>query len=68
MNKKVGLVFREEEFEGQDGQVHTSVKPFFAISYDKAEDAKIPAPKKLAEKGEAFDDFTTVSSDDDLPF
>ena len=68
VNKKVGLVFREEEFEGQDGQVHTSVKPFFAISYDKAEDAKIPAPKKLAEKGEAFDDFTTVSSDDDLPF
>ena len=66
VNKKVGLVFREEEFEGQDGQVHTSVKPFFAISYDK--DAKIPAPKKLAEKGEAFDDFTTVSSDDDLPF
>ena len=68
VNKKVGLVFREEEFEGQDGQVHTSVKPFFAVSYDKTEDAKIPKPKILAEKGEAFDDFTTVSSDDDLPF
>ena len=70
VGKKVGLVFREEEFEGQDGQVHTSVKPFFAISYDKAEEAKIPNPKKLAEKGEAFDDFATTvdTSNDDLPF
>lgn len=68
VNKKVGLVFREEEFEGQDGQVHTSVKPFFALSYDKAEEAKIPKPKILAEKGEAFEDFTTTSSNDDLPF
>lgn len=69
VNKKVGIVFREEEFEGFDGQVHTSVKPFFAISYDKAEEANIPAPKKLAQKGEAFDNFTTTASDnDDLPF
>ena len=69
VNKKVGLVFREEEFEGQDGQLHTSVKPFFAVSYDKAEEAKIPAPKKLAQKGEAFDDFSTnVADNDDLPF
>ena len=70
VGKKVGLVFREEEFEGQDGQVHTSVKPFFAVSYDKAEEAKIPNPKKLTEKGEAFDDFATTvdTSNDDLPF
>ena len=27
VNKKVGIVFREEEFEGYDGQVHTSTKP-----------------------------------------
>ena len=69
VGKKVGLVFREEEFEGQDGQVHTTVKPFFAVSYDKAEEAKIPNLKKLAEKGETFEDFTPVSdSNDDLPF
>lgn len=67
VGKKVGIVFREEEFEGQDGQIHTSVKPFFAVSYEKAEEAKIPNPKKIIEKGEAFDDFVTASSDD-LPF
>ena len=33
--KKVGLVFREEDFLGQDGQVHTAVKPFFAVSMIK---------------------------------
>lgn len=69
VNKKVGIVFREEEFEGFDGSVHTSVKPFFAVSYDKAEEANIPNPKKLAQKGEAFEDNTTIASDnDDLPF
>ena len=70
VNKKVGLVFREEEFEGQDGQVHTAIKPFYAISYDKAEEAKIPNPKKLPEKGEAFEDFidSATSENDDLPF
>lgn len=70
VNKKVGIVFREEEFEGYDGQVHTSTKPFFAVSCDKAEEAKIPNPKKVTQKGEAFDDFTTASAadNDDLPF
>ena len=70
VNKKVGFVFREEEFEGQDGEVHNTVKPFYALSYDKVEQAKIPNPKKLQEKGEAFEDFvnSVASDNDDLPF
>lgn len=70
VNKKVGFVFREEEFEGQDGQIHNVVKPFYALSYDKVEEAKIPNPKKLQEKGEAFEDFvnSVASDNDDLPF
>lgn len=68
--KKVGIVFREEDFLGTDGLPHTAVKPFFALSIDKAEEAKIPNPKKVTQKGEAFDDFTTASAadNDDLPF
>lgn len=65
VNKKVGLVFREEEFEGQDGQIHTSTKPFFAVSYDKAEEAKIPNKKVLTNKKQEDDMFT---ESDDLPF
>lgn len=70
VDKKIGLVFREEEFEGQDGQVHPAVKPFFAVSYDKAENAKIPKPKKIETKGDSFESFQTVSGDtgDKLPF
>ena len=48
----IHILFREEEFEGFDGAVHTSTKPFYAVSIDKVEEAKIPNPKKLAQKGE----------------
>lgn len=67
VNKKVGLVFREEEFLGTDGQVHIGVKPFFAISYDKAEEAKIPNKKVLSDN--QFDQaFDSAADNDDLPF
>ena len=69
VNKKVGLVFREEEFLGTDGQVHTAVKPFFAVSYEKAEEAKIPKPKILNDQQfESAFDSTIASDNDDLPF
>lgn len=57
VNKKVGLVFREEEFLGTDNQVHTAVKPFFAVAYDKAEDSKILNKKEISDVqiDQAFD-------------
>lgn len=70
VGKKVGIVFREEEFEGQDGQVHTSIKPYFAVSYDKAKEAKVPNPKKLQQTEQANNEFDLSEADDsdDLPF
>lgn len=71
VNKKVGLVFREEDFIGTDGQLHTAVKPFFAVSYDKAEDAKIPNKKEISDEqyDKLFDtNSNTTTEDDDLPF
>ena len=50
VNKKVGLVFREEEFIGTDGQVHIGIKPFYAVSYNKAEETKIPRKKEISEE------------------
>lgn len=69
LNKKVGLVFREK-FERFDGETKTATKPFYAISYNRTEEAKIPNKKELPQKGEAFEDFVnSVNSDnDDLPF
>lgn len=69
--KKVGIVFREEDFIGtMDGQVHTAVKPFYAVSYDKAEDAKIPNKKELSDNqyDQAFDSMSAAADNDDLPF
>ena len=71
VNKKVGIVFREEDFEGFDGQVHTSVKPFFAVSYDKAEEAKIHNKKDLSVDvlDKIYEAQAEASADnDDLPF
>lgn len=69
-NKKVGIVFREEDFEGQDGQVHTSTKPFFAVAYDKAEEASVPNRKGLSNQtnSNADSQFTASADNDDLPF
>ena len=67
VNKKVGVVFREEEFLGIDGQVHTAVKPFFAVSYKKAQEAKIPNKKELSDiqKDQIFD---SNLDNEELPF
>ena len=68
--KKVGIVFREEDFLGTDGLPHTAVKPFFALSIDKAEDAKIPNKKELSDDQyeQAFESTASAADDDDLPF
>ena len=69
-NKKVGIVFREEDFEGQDGQVHTSTKPFFAVAYDKAEEASVPNRKGLSNQtnNNVDSQFAASADNDDLPF
>lgn len=70
VGKKVGIVFREEDFIGQDGQIHTAVKPFYATSYDKAEEAKIPNRKEISEEQQdkIFEDNINQDDNDDLPF
>lgn len=67
-DKKIGIVFREEEFEDVFGTVRTATKPFRACVYDKTEETKIPNKKMLPQKGEAFEEFATTSDNDDLPF
>lgn len=70
-DKKIGIVFREEEFEDLEGNIRTATKPFRACVYDKTEEAKIPNKKGLPQKGDSFEDFVnnnTNTSGDDLPF
>ena len=67
VNKKIGLVFREEDFLGTDGLPHTAVKPFFAVAYDKAEEAKVPKKKELSDT-QIEQVFDANVENDELPF
>lgn len=69
VGKKVGIVFREEEFIGQDGEIHTTTKPFYAVSYENVEETKIPMKKSIKKENNPFatNEFTPVE-DDELPF
>ena len=67
--KLVGLVFGEEEYLGNDGKPHTSVKAQQARSVEAIR-AGVPVPqaKKLnAESAKPVQGFTEVE-DDELPF
>lgn len=69
-DKKIGMVFREEEFKDTFGIIKTAVKPFRACVYDKTEETKIPNKKLLKEEnGDMFDtSFAAAADNDDLPF
>lgn len=69
-DKKIGIVFREEEFEGMTGEILTSIKAFRACPYDKIEEQNIPKKKELKREGGSLADFATTieNSGDDLPF
>ena len=68
VGKKVGIVFREEEFRDDKNVIRTAVKPFYAVSYEKAETEKIPNFKKIERN--ALDDplFSNTPPDFDMPF
>ena len=51
---KVGIVFREEEYENLSGEVRTSVKGFHWCSYDNAPEQNAPEPKLLQSSAAAF--------------
>ena len=67
--KKLGLVFREEEYQGRDGKIRTAVRPAWAVPADRADEADIPAKRTLenpiAPPPPAYEADDT---NDDLPF
>ena len=65
-DKKIGIVFREEEFEGMTGEIFTSVKAFRACPYDKTEEQQIPRKKEFKREDGSLDAFATTATNDDL--
>ena len=71
--KKIGMVFGEEEFIGNDGRKHVSVKPVACRNAEAIRngDFRVPARKTLDDASgvsDTSDTFTPVPADDDLPF
>ena len=72
--KLVGFNFGEEEYRGNDGQIHTSVKACYAVSIARVRDGVEPPAKKAYRGAQgasmAAQGFAEVSADEvpDLPF
>ena len=73
INRRVGMIFREEEYEGNDGTVRTNVKPFACFAAHKIAEIAVPAKKTLTNSPTAAsapaqgNGFQEVQ-DDELPF
>lgn len=52
--KKIGIVFREEEYLANTGRKGTSVKSFYFCSYADAADKPVPEKRALPEQTSAF--------------
>ena len=74
VGKLVGFNFGEEEYEGYDGNVRTSVKPSYAVSAARVREGVVPPAKKLLEKSkpqqqaQGYPTGYTEVDTDDLPF
>ena len=68
-DKRIGIVFGEEEFQTTDGSIKITVKPRYARSWDKAEETEIPKRKELKNKNAQTDgEFITIDDTEELPF
>lgn len=72
-NKKLGVMFGEEEFRGRDGDILTSCKPMYVCSLKSLNDKPVLAPKKLKQDtGASATGFIDMSgeeiSEETLPF
>ena len=75
VNKYIGIIYREEEFKADDGNIKITTKPYIFLSVDSIRNGKykVPPVKKLPENTTPattdFASFLPVSDDDDeLPF
>lgn len=66
--KKIGIVFREEEFLDTFKQIRTAVKPFRACTYDKTEEQKVPNKKLLPDSQKPTFETDFAADNSDMPF
>lgn len=68
-NKLFGGIFGEEEYEGRNGKIYTSIKLQWVRSADKVRNGDYTLPEKKLLKGNTnMQTSTETLSDDELPF
>lgn len=68
IGKKVGLLFQEEEYYSNSGDIRTRLIVNREFSVDKIAEQKTPEPKKLAEKPDAGFVNVPAGSNEEVPF
>lgn len=71
VGKKVGIVFQEEEYYGNDGNIRSRLIVNRECPVDKVKEQKVPDPKKLprtAAADESNSVFVAPGTDEEIPF
>ena len=71
IGKKLGIVLREEEYYGNDGEVRTRLAVHKEFPVDVIAKQKVPELKKLPEENSGINGFVAVnnsSSSEEIPF
>lgn len=71
VGKRIGLVFQDEEYMSNTGEVRTRLKVFREFPIDKLADQKTPDPSKIARTAPANSAnsvFVAPGIDEELPF
>lgn len=71
IGKRVGIIFQEEEYYGNDGNIRTRIKPLREFEVDKLADQKVPELKRLSREGardESNSVFVPAGTDAEVPF
>lgn len=71
VGKKIGLVFGEEEYYGNDGELKTRLYVYSEFPIDKLKEQKTPSVKKLKEEapsGKPDGFLNAPDTDGDIPF
>lgn len=71
VGKIIGLVFQEEEYYGNDGNLKTRLSIYSEFAKDKLSDQKVPNVKKVKDSAPATgnsDEFMAIGDDTDVPF
>lgn len=70
VGKKLGIIFQEEEYISNSGDIRTRLIVYSECPLDKLAEKRVPDPKRLPAEEKPKEDFVSVSegTNEDIPF